>query len=300
MKRWLAFLVVLSVLTLPARAYTPALSRSGDYYYIIDRVMRLWSSQIYSYEGDAETVEVPAAFEEPMDFVRGGCFKERANLRRVVLPDAPLGVMSGAFTDCPRLESVVLPNAIVLSGNAFFNCPALRTFEFDAENPRYRMIEGALCALDAMRLLTPAPDIRAAYNVPEGILALGECAFYHREDLVAVILPETLSDIGGSAFEGCAALTSVNLEGTALKSVGLLAFRGCGSLTEVTLPEGVETIANGAFAGCASLRRVRLPASVREIGKSAFYDDPQLVLSVPAGSMAMAWAEAEGVPFIIE
>ena len=39
------------------------------------------------------------------------------------------------------------------------------------------------------------------------VVSVGLCAFIMRTDLTAVTLPKTLRHIGGSAFEGCSALT---------------------------------------------------------------------------------------------
>ena len=43
------------------------------------------------------------------------------------------------------------------------------------------------------------------------VVSVGLCAFIMRTDLTAVTLPKTLRHIGGSAFEGCSALTSITL-----------------------------------------------------------------------------------------
>lgn len=42
------------------------------------------------------------------------------------------------------------------------------------------------------------------------------------------------------------------------------------SLTSVTVPEGVETIADGAFSSIETLKSVKLPSSLRTIGSTAF------------------------------
>ena len=97
-------------------------------------------------------------------------------------------------------------------------------------------------------------------------------------------------EIGTSAFEGCTALTRVEIFGP---TIGASAFKGCASLSDLTLncsfignnafqncsgltgvltiPESVTSIGGGAFAGCSGITgTLAIPSSVTTIGSSAF------------------------------
>ena len=64
------------------------------------------------------------------------------------------------------------------------------------------------------------------------------------------------------AFEGCAALTSINLsELQVLKSVRDYAFQDCKQLKNAYLPESVTSIGVGIFKGCDNLRNASLPST---------------------------------------
>ena len=106
-------------------------------------------------------------------------------------------------------------------------------------------------------------------QLPQGITALGEDAFYGCEALTSITLPEGLDSIGGDAFYNCYALESIDLpEG--VTSIGNRAFDYCKALTSITLPEGVTSIGEFAFAVCTVLKSIDLPETLTSIGYGAF------------------------------
>ena len=106
-----------------------------------------------------------------------------------------------------------------------------------------------------------------------------------------VTIPEGVTEIGYSAFEGCTGLTSVTIP-AGVTEIGDGAFEGCTGLTSVTIPEGVKEIGSEAFKGCHKLADaqgmvvfrgilfdytgpggdVTIPAGVTEISGGAFED----------------------------
>lgn len=71
--------------------------------------------------------------------------------------------------------------------------------------------------------------------------------------LSSISFPSNVTDIPAKAFEGCAALTSVSLDG--IVSIGEGAFRST-ALTDVTVPSSVTSIGVQAFALCYNLASV--------------------------------------------
>ena len=78
-----------------------------------------------------------------------------------------------------------------------------------------------------------------------------------------------VTSIGGSAFSGCSALTSINIPSSVTSIVGS-AFYGCSALTSINIPNSVTSIGTFAFYGCSALTSITIPNSVTSIGSYAF------------------------------
>ena len=72
-----------------------------------------------------------------------------------------------------------------------------------------------------------------------------------------MVIPDSVTSIDDSAFEGMTGLTNLVL-GTSLTSIGYSAFSGCTGLTVVDIPNSVTNMGGGAFQGCASLSHVTI------------------------------------------
>ena len=79
------------------------------------------------------------------------------------------------------------------------------------------------------------------------LLFLGEKqAFYNCENLIKVLIPNSVTSIEYGAFGECS------------------------NLSEIVIPNGVKKIGGRAFLGCSSLEVITIPPSVIELGKAAF------------------------------
>lgn len=88
-------------------------------------------------------------------------------------------------------------------------------------------------------------------------------------DVETVVIPSTVTEIGGYAFDGCAMLNNVSLPMN-LTSVGWGVFRDCTSLATVHIPASLEKVNESMFWGCTSLSNVGFSYGAKEIGKLAF------------------------------
>lgn len=85
---------------------------------------------------------------------------------------------------------------------------------------------------------------------------LPDVAFANCTALQEVTLPDDMKVIGGSAFSGCAALTTVNL--SQVTRINLSAFWGCTSLETLAL-DNVTAIGQEAFYECTGLETLKIP-----------------------------------------
>ena len=105
--------------------------------------------------------------------------------------------------------------------------------------------------------------------IPDSVTSIGDSAFEYCRSLHSVTIPDSVTNIGDSVFEDCSSLQSVNIPDS-VTSIGDHAFYFCYSLQSVTIPDSVTSIGGGAFWGCKYLQSVTILDSVTSIGDGAF------------------------------
>ena len=145
--------------------------------------------------------------------------------------------------------------------------------------------------------------------VPEGIIAIGERAFYWCDNLESITLPSTLASVEGMAFGSCSKIKKVHISDLASWcNIDFDSYWGYDNsnplvianeiylnnelMEECVIPETVTEIKGGVFAG-ASFHSLSIPNTVTSIGKSAFGGSGILYLELPT-SIKMIPDEAFG------
>jgi hypothetical protein len=103
-----------------------------------------------------------------------------------------------------------------------------------------------------------------------GVTTIKLNAFYLSK-IVSITIPDSVTTIGESAFNGCSVLTEVTI-GSGVTTIDYDAFFGCYGLTSINIPNSVNTINGGAFGDCSGLTSVTIGSGVTTIGNNAFYN----------------------------
>ena len=120
------------------------------------------------------------------------------------------------------------------------------------------------------------------------VTEIGSGAF-EETDIVSVVLPDTITVIGDSAFYSCDQLVSADI-GDSVEIICERAFFRCYSLTDIVLPEGLISIEYYAFASCQNLETLDIPDSVTTIENNAFLYCYKLITVENGVSYVDNWA----------
>ena len=210
-------------------------------------------------------------------------FNYCSSLTSISIPEGVTSIGEYAFQHCSNLTSVSLPSTLTsIFHYAFSECSSLEAFNGDG-NEYYTINDNRALLVDGGKTLFAyaRANTKPSYTIPEGVTSIYDSAFDGCSSLTSITLPNTLTSIGNSAFDGCSSLTSITLPNT-LTSIGNSAFYDCGSLVSITIPEGVTSIGYYAFYECSRLTSVSLPSTLTSISNSAFYGCSSLTsISLP-------------------
>ncbi len=170
----------------------------------------------------------------------------------IAFPESLTHIMDGAFSSNKALTEITIPLGVEFIGTSAFGCDNLKTIFFNAEK----------CA-EAPYAFSPVSEIVFGDNVKW----IPSSAFYGSDELTAITIPESVTQIGGEAFLRCSNLESVFFNAKNCEEMGM-----CfpNSISQLVIGENVETISSYAFNGLASLTSINIPESVTSIGQGAF------------------------------
>lgn len=83
-----------------------------------------------------------------------------------------------------------------------------------------------------------------------------------------IVIPEGVTNIGGSAFYACTQIESVMFP-SCLTTINSSSFNGCSNIKEIYIPEGVRSIAQNAFYNCP-ISTIYIPSSLTSLGTAVF------------------------------
>ena len=162
--------------------------------------------------------------------------------REYAIPDGVTSVREYAFRNCNNLRKVTIPASITdVSIYTFLDVASITDILVDEGNTELSSIDGVLFN-KGKTILLAYPNGRTAlsYRVPDGVLEIGNTAFWENMYLNSITLPDGLTTIGEKAF----------INSTDLRSV--------------TIPASVSTIKLAAFCYCENLNIVNYGGTIQQ------------------------------------
>ena len=185
----------------------------------------------------------------------------------------------------------------ILPAAAFAKSDSDIAYDVDGGNIYFDKENGIITGAD--RTITSA-EIPVSIERME-VKKIQSNAFLNCDKLEYVSIPDSVTDIGPSAFKGCTSLTDVNL-GYGVQTISRETFSGCTSLVYLAIPDSVTSIGWNVFEGCTSLNEIHVEESSTKYKSEngVLFDDSEKELicypsakteksfEVPAGTLKIA------------
>lgn len=278
-----AFILLLLVLALP-----PSVQAQFDY------TTNSGAVTITGYNGPGGSVTIPKTIDGlPVTSIGNYVFMMCARLTSVTIPNNITHIGQAAFQACNGLTSATIPNSVTSIGDlafggcwsltnvvipdsvtnignrAFSSCTYMSAIRADALNPFYSSVDGVLFNKSKTILIQCPGGKAGSYAIPNSVTGIGDSSFEGCLSLTNVNVPSSVVSIGNLAFFRCTSLTSVKIP-ESVTSIGSSGFESCWILTSVIIPNSVTSIGDLAFHSCGSLTDIIIPKSVTRIGNRTF------------------------------
>lgn len=205
-------------------------------------------------------------------------FSQCTSLKSAEFKGKVTSVLDDVFYKCSSLKTVSgLSNVTFLGERAFKNCSSLSGFTIPKG---VTFIKDNVFENASNITLNASADF---YSIGDysfsgckglkirslgGLKQIGNYAF-SKSDITKMVIPDTTTSIGASAFESCTDLAQIKI-GKSIKTIKENCFKNCTSLKKLFLPPDTATLEKGSFESCPELTTLYLTNIDCTTPKSAF------------------------------
>ena len=214
-------------------------------------------------------------------------FQGCVRLSGVIIPYAIAAIGDYALSSCTSVTNITVGSGVATIGHdAFPSGTNLVSITVVASNSIYSSLDGVLLNKNATTLIQCPGGKAGSYTLPDSVTDIGNSAFYDCTLLTGIVIPGSVTNIGRLAFAYCAGLTNVTI-GSGVTRIGLSAFSDSG-LASVMIPAGVSVIEDYAFGNCPSLTAINVDASNSFYGSVSgilFNKNKSTLIQCPGGKV---------------
>lgn len=215
------------------------------------------------------------AFGDAVKTIGDYTFSVCPSLSSLTMGNSVETIGNGAFKSCSKLRNIVLNNSLKHIGNSAFAgtmCQESTSDNIHLEGPGedgigYYIIDAQLDDYYSWAHIYYYDDEHGHYYEDEFYGDFTSVYYYdylgeiHYVELTveqitcSLVVPNSVTTIGSSAFSGCDALNSILLPNS-LTAIEASTFYQCSLLKGINIPESVKSIGNYAFYACNALDSV--------------------------------------------
>ncbi len=173
-------------------------------------------------------------------------FTNCTGLSNIDIPNTIHEIYPFAFSYCKNLTSVYIPDSVswISDGSVFVMCDNLTTITVNKHNPFYHSDGNCLIDTDSKTLIAGCNGSTIPKDgsvIKLGLYAFGGCSF------TDFVIPDGIAEIGDAVFNACYQLKEIVIPESVTK-IGHSAFR-LTNIEKIVLPKSIESIDFWAFDG---------------------------------------------------